>query len=126
MSTVWTERKAGSVTSTGVSDDDDGVVIVDPEFSPDWVKLPEETPGNLGGVIAKVTKSMWFPIGINPEYKPGSDASPWTDKKTRWHLVDPESGWDELYPLALAEVPGAGWYVIDLGATRTLMMLDWD
>lgn len=120
--TIWARRLAGQLHAR--SRDDASCYVFDATLSPDWLIIPEETPGNIGGSVAVVERSLWFPLGVNPHYTEGSDLSPWTEQRTRWHLVRPETGWDREYPLAIAEIPDHGWYIMDLGPRRTGLMLE--
>ena len=126
MGTVWAERRPGEIAAATPPDLDGSVeVIMDPHLSPDWVRLPPGTPYGLGGVQARVESSVWLPIGVDPSWSPGDgQGTPWTDTRTRWHLVRPE-GWSKPYPMALAEVVGHGWVLLDLGEDRTSAMQEY-
>lgn len=124
MTTVWAERGPG-VPEARTSPDLDGSVevILDPSLSPDWVRIPDTAPEGLAGRTAKVVRSLWFPLGVNPNWTPDSGESPWVETSTRWHIIRPES-LDHL--LGLAEVVGEGWVLVDLGPVRVTIMLEWE
>lgn len=103
MSTVWTSREAGAQSSKS----DDGLVVVDPTLSPDWLRMPSE----LGGDSLRVEGSCWLPLAPNPNADENDTSTWWIEQNTRWHvLLDVR--------LVVAEVQGHGWVVLDPGAAR--------
>lgn len=127
MGTVWTERRAGErVSATPPDLDGSQEFILDPNLSPDWVRLPEDTPGGLARVECRVVRSVWFPLGLSHHWVETGEGDPWISRPTRWHVVAPTRAWDQDHPLAVAEVPGAGFHVVDLGPSRVQVLLEWD
>ena len=126
MGTVWTERGPGqSVSCTEPNEDGSVELIIDSSLSPDWLRLPEELGAPLGGVNARVLKSLWFPLGPNMDVETLKQ-EPWVYKQTRWHLVRPVDHWESEHPLAVAEVDGVGWVLVDIGPNRADVMLNWE
>jgi hypothetical protein len=123
MATMWSNRYPGQVASV-VNEDPDhitGVVVVDPSLSPDWVRIPGEAPEGMRYADARVEKSVWFSQAPVPQDDGNVE---FIDRRTRWHLVRPDRGWHKEWPLALAEVSGVGWILLDLGEELVNLLME--
>lgn len=118
--TIWTERDPGEAASHtrpqhGMGAAGEHCVLLDPNLSPDWLRIPSHTslPADLRGKEVRVDVSLWF--GLAPKPLDTGEVE-WVEHRTRWHLLRLPG-----LKLVVVEAPW-GWVCMDVSERRWALL----